>query len=98
MVLSLTETIKRQHFQIIGFGNLWVFFNKIYLLISCLRKFYYALGFAIAYAYSNFLCVKTKVFLLIFYLTFGVTGYGLIEFKLRSQQNTETHTATEARI
>jgi hypothetical protein len=42
-----------------------------------------SLGFAIAYAYSNYLCVNVKLYLLVGYLTIGITGYGLIELRTR---------------
>ena len=37
------------------------------------------MGFAIAYAYSNYLCVSTKLYLLLAYLTIAMLGYGIIE-------------------
>jgi hypothetical protein len=43
-----------------------------------------SLGFAIAYAYSNYICTGVKLYLLLIYLSFGVSGYGLIEFGLRT--------------
>lgn len=46
------------------------------------------MGFAIAYAYSNFLCISIKVYLLIAYLTIGIVCYCLIEIRLRVSQNT----------
>jgi MFS family permease len=39
-----------------------------------------SVGFAISYAYSNYLCVTMKLYLLIIYLTFGMIGYFLIEY------------------
>ena len=45
------------------------------------------MGFVIAYAYSNFLCVRIKLFLLIFYLTVGMIGYATIEFRLKNKKN-----------
>lgn len=39
-----------------------------------------SLGFAIAYAYSNYVCVNVKLYLLIGYLTIGMIGYGIIEY------------------
>jgi MFS family permease len=38
-----------------------------------------SLGFAISYAYSNSLCTSAKLYLLLFYLVFGVACYLLIE-------------------
>ena len=38
-----------------------------------------SLGFAISYAYSNYLCTHAKLQLLLVYLTVGICGYLLIE-------------------
>lgn len=45
-----------------------------------------SMGFAIAYAYSNYLCVKVKLFMLIGYLTLGMLGYGTIEYDIRREK------------
>jgi hypothetical protein len=37
------------------------------------------MGFAIAYAYSNYLCVRIKLYLLLTYLTLALLGWGTIE-------------------
>lgn len=39
-----------------------------------------SVGFAVAYAYSNYLCVTVKLYLLLVYLSLGMLGYLLIEF------------------
>ncbi|CAF0796002.1 unnamed protein product [Brachionus calyciflorus] len=48
-----------------------------------------SLGFVIAYAYSNYLCISTKLYLLLFYLTCGIIGYGTIEIRLKSQKKAQ---------
>lgn len=47
------------------------------------------MGFAIAYAYSYFLPVRIKVFLLIGYLALGMIGYGLIEFRIKKEKKAQ---------
>lgn len=42
-----------------------------------------SLGFAIAYGYSDKLCIQTKLYLLISYLSLGMIGYGYLEIKLK---------------
>ena len=67
-----------------------VFFSQNYfILIYIINKIIQreSMGFVIAYAYSNFLCVRIKLFLLIFYLTVGMIGYGTIEFRLKNKKN-----------
>ena len=39
-----------------------------------------SLGFAVSYAYSNYLCTRDKLYLLVFYLSIGMIGYFLIEY------------------
>ncbi|CAF1072812.1 unnamed protein product [Brachionus calyciflorus] len=39
-----------------------------------------SVGFAISYAYSNYLCISTKLNLMFFYLTMGMLGYLCIEY------------------
>lgn len=46
-----------------------------------------SVGFAVSYAYSNSLCIKSKLHLLIFYLTFGVIGYVIIEILENNKTN-----------
>ncbi|CAH1802288.1 unnamed protein product [Owenia fusiformis] len=42
-----------------------------------------SLGFIIAYAYSNFLCISTKIYILMTILTVGMISYGFLEFRER---------------
>lgn len=75
--------MKKQPFQITDFGkqNYTSFkINKKCIFIYQKRE---SLGFAIAYAYSDYLCVRIKLYLLIFYLTAGMLGYGVIEVLLK---------------
>ena len=44
------------------------------------------MGFALSYAYSNSLCVSTKLYLLLAYLTIGMVGYLLIEYYENNRQ------------
>ena len=44
------------------------------------------MGFAIAYAYSGFLCVSIKLYLLLAYLTTGLIGYAIIEVMERRRK------------
>ena len=46
-----------------------------------------SLGFAVAYAYSNFIGVKIKLILLVIYLSLGMIGYGVLEFLLRVKKS-----------
>ncbi len=46
-----------------------------------------SVGFAISYAYSNSLCIKSKLYLLTFYLTIGIIGYILIEILENNNTN-----------
>ena len=39
-----------------------------------------SVGFAISYAYSNYLCISTKLYLMLAYLTIGLIGYLAIEY------------------
>lgn len=43
-----------------------------------------SVGFAISYAYSNYLCISTKLYLMLAYLTMGLIGYLAIEFYERN--------------
>ena len=47
------------------------------------------MGFAIAYAYSNYLGVRIKLILLVIYLSLGIIGYGLIEIFLRNKKKVQ---------
>ena len=44
-----------------------------------------SMGFAIAYAYSNYLCVRIKLYLLLTYLTLAILGWGTIEIMERTR-------------
>ncbi|XP_076353991.1 protein unc-93 homolog A-like [Tachypleus tridentatus] len=39
-----------------------------------------SIGFSMAFAYSNYLCVNVKIYILIGFLVLGITGYVAIEF------------------
>jgi len=86
-MVSYSSRNKKQHFRIIDFGK---DFLKLFIIKSIqvkFSKFRESMGFVIAYAYSNFLCVRIKLFLLIFYLAVGIIGYGTIEFRLKNKKN-----------
>lgn len=46
-----------------------------------------SVGFAISYAYANYLCVNVKLYLLILYLTVGILGYFVVELNERNNIN-----------
>jgi hypothetical protein len=46
-----------------------------------------SIGFAVAYAYSNYLCVSIKLYLLLVYLTIGMVCYGIIEIMEKYKSN-----------
>jgi hypothetical protein len=56
---------------------------KKYCFFRSIRE---SCGFAIAYAYSNYLCVRIKLYLLLGYLTIAILGYGAIEVIERTKK------------
>ena len=65
------------------------------LLLLLLVLFFTAAGFAIAYAYSGFLCVSIKLYLLLAYLTTGLIGYGIIEVMERRRKKEDLAKKTD---
>lgn len=54
-----------------------------------------SLGFIIAFAYSTFLCVNVKLYILTSVLLLGMTGYLLVEYiHWRTGRNTATYPTT----
>lgn len=51
-----------------------------------------SVGFVIAFAYGNYICISTKIQILICFLILGVALYGVIEFKRKNETETyDTH-------
>ncbi|CAF0795983.1 unnamed protein product [Brachionus calyciflorus] len=50
-------------------------------------KLWQSVGSAISFAYSNFIGTNVKLYLLIAYLTLGMTGYAIVEFRLKKKDN-----------
>lgn len=48
-----------------------------------------ATGSVIAYAYSPYLCIVKKIYILMFILCFGMIGYGIIEVTGRVKRVTK---------
>lgn len=46
-----------------------------------------SIGFAIAYAYSNYLCISVKIYLLFAYLTIGMICWAIIEIMERLKRS-----------
>ncbi len=53
-----------------------------------------SLGFAISYAYSSYICTRMKLNLLIFYLSFGLLSYLIIELSEYRKKNTNERDAS----
>ena len=49
-----------------------------------------SLGFIIAYAYSSYICVDTKLYVLLGILISGMLGYFIVEFLQRKKSNKDT--------
>lgn len=54
-----------------------------------------SLGFLAAFAYSNFLCVRVKVYIVLTVLLVGMTGYSLVEIRRKFQRSKDEYVVNE---
>jgi hypothetical protein len=89
MELFLKE-MRMQHFLIFVYGKLISFVLKQSYLKLFFEQLRESLGFAISYAYSSFIGVSLKLYLLLGYLTLSMIGYLLVEITLKRKNSSTT--------